>query len=80
MRVLTTDGVLDLEVADEDERSAVASHWNYVDLYLATGNTEGLDDLRGLKVAGKELETDGGFIAEREAEGQLGIGDIYNAG
>lgn len=34
MRVLTREGVLDVEVTDEFERSALGGYWNDVRVYL----------------------------------------------
>ena len=77
MRVLTTDGVRDLEVVDPRERSRAASHWNEVKRYLGTGDARRLDPFEGQTVAGFELETDPDVIDERESDGDLDIEKIY---
>jgi hypothetical protein len=92
IRVLTTEGVLDLEVVDQDERSLAASHWNAVKRYLGTGKTDRLDEFKGQTVAGFrpetdrepetdpdvfELATDPDVIDERESDGELDIERIY---
>jgi hypothetical protein len=76
MRVLTTEGVMDLDLGDPDERSRAGSHWNAVTRCLGTGEPHSLVDFRGRMVAGFELETDPNVIEIREAEGDLEI-DIY---
>lgn len=77
MRVLTIQGVRDIDVADRDERSRAGTHWNTVNRYLGTGETDRLDDFAGQTVAGFELETDPDVIDERESDGELDIERIY---
>ena len=77
IRVLTTDGVRDLEVVNPDERSQAGSHWNEVKRYLGSGKTRRLDRFEGQTVAGFELETDPDVIDERESDGELDIEKIY---
>src|SRR5947207_2244221 len=76
MRVVTTRGVLDLEVHDPGERSIAASHWNAVKGYLGDDETVLLPFAK-LTVAGYELETDLDVIDIRESEGDLDIEHIY---
>jgi len=77
MRVLTSDGVRDLEVRDTQDRSLVGDHWNAIQHFLGTGKTDQLARFGGLTVAGVELESDPDVIEDREAEGDLDIDHVY---
>ncbi len=87
MRVVSTDGVVDVDVADEGERSLVGSHYAAVRGYLDTGRTDRLADFEGRIVVGVdpqtgevdpyELEVDPDALDDREAEGDLDIDHIY---
>ena len=77
MRVLTTDGVRDIRIPDAGDRSLAGEHWNAVQRFLATGDSDQLARFRGLPVAGVELETDPDVIEDREVEGDLDIDHIY---
>jgi hypothetical protein len=77
MRVLTTEGVMDLDLRDPDDRSIAGSHWNVVTHFLGSPDTADLGRFKGLTVAGFELETDPDVIEIREGEGDLDIETIY---
>jgi hypothetical protein len=77
MRVLTTEGVVDLDLSDPTDRSAAGSHWNAVTRFLGTGEIDDLVDFRGQTVGGFELETDPDIIEIREGDGDLDIERIY---
>jgi len=76
MRVVTTLGVLDLEVLDPEERSIAASHWNAVKGYLGDDESA-LIPFQSLTVAGHELETSLDVIDIRESEGEFDTEHIY---
>jgi hypothetical protein len=77
MRVLTSDGLRDLDIQDPQDRSVIGTHWNAVGRFLNTGEADQLAPFRALRVAGVELETDPDVIEDREAEGDLNIEHIY---
>ena len=77
MRVLTREGILDVEVADELERSALGSYWNDVRLYLE-GQAYDLRQYTGVVVGGYVLETDVEWIEYWADSGELEFEDIYS--
>ncbi|QEC48539.1 hypothetical protein FSW04_13835 [Baekduia soli] len=79
VRVVTTEGVMDLELPDAEQRSVAGSHWNAVTAYLR-GDTNALAPYARQQVAGFELETDPDLIDIREAEGELDVETIYPKG
>jgi hypothetical protein len=79
MRVLTSDGVRDLDIPDPEDRSLIGEHWNAIQQFLGTGKTDQLARFGGLTVAGVELESDPDTIEDREAEGDLDIDRIYSS-
>ena len=52
MRILTSDGVFDVEVPDPVERSILGSYWNHVRLFLE-GEPSNLDQFRAVRIAGR---------------------------
>jgi hypothetical protein len=78
MRLITSDGVQAVFIADEDERSLVARHANAVAQFLATGDTDPLVEFVDTEVAGHRLETDPDALEAWAAEGELEFEDIYN--
>jgi hypothetical protein len=76
VNVVTTQGVLPLELSD-DERSTAAQHVNAATAYRDTGDDSGLGAFRGITVGGHELETDPDQIEFLAAQGQLDFEDFY---
>jgi hypothetical protein len=77
MRVLTREGIVDIEVGDELERSALGSYWNDVRLYLE-GRPYDLRQYAGVVVAGHVLETDVEWIEYWADSGELEFEEIYS--
>jgi hypothetical protein len=73
MRILTTRGVVDAEVSLPLARSAIGSHWNAVQRFLATGETDELQRFRWLPM----LLTDPNEIERLARLGELDVDDIY---
>ena len=57
LRVITTEGIKLVAGLSPATRSLVAKHHNAVRTYLQTGDTHALDEFRGVRVDGHELET-----------------------
>lgn len=77
LRVLTTDGEVDIDTRGSRVASLVAAHQNAVKHFLATGNTTVLEPFVGKKVQGHELETRPEVIEERGHRGELEFEDLY---
>ena len=77
MRVLTRDGVVDLEVNDEYERSVLGSYWNDVQLFLEN-QPYNLDQYRGMTIAGQPLETDLDWLEYWADRDELEFEEIYS--
>ena len=78
MRLITTDGVKAVEIADEHERSTVGSHANAVAQFLATGDTNLLKPFDGIVIADRELLTDPDELEVWAAHGELQFEDVYD--
>jgi len=76
MRILTRDGVLDVEFPDADERSLLGRYWNEVRLFLE-GRPSDLEQFEGARVAGHRLETDPDWIEAWGESGVLDFDEIY---
>jgi hypothetical protein len=77
IRVLTTAGVKDLEIDSPATRSAVGSHWNAVQAFLATGETEPLEPYKTIGINDYRMMTDPDEIERLARIGDLDIDDIY---
>ena len=77
MRILTRDGVENVELQTARGRSAVGSYWNAVQIFLATGDTEPLDSWDGILIRGRRLLTDPDEIERQARIGEIDIDDIY---
>jgi hypothetical protein len=88
MRVITTGGVVDLEIPSPADRSEVGSHSRAVAFFLANPREfRRVEEFEGVEVRGRdpetgelevyELETDPDVIEDRESEGDLDIDHIY---
>lgn len=79
MRLLTRDGVIDEPIEEgSDDASTIGSYWNAIQLFLDTGNVEGLIPFQDVIVAGHRLETDPDWIEYWAYKGDLGFPDIYS--
>ncbi len=76
MRVLTREGVVDVPVAIEEERSLLGSYWHAIREYLESGEETALEPFKGEGVR-LRLETDPDVIEHYANEGELDIDDIY---
>jgi hypothetical protein len=76
-RVLTTDGVKEVDVRSSAQASRVGAHWNAVDTYLRTGHTAGLHKFTTMRIGGVALATDPEQIETYARRGELAIDDIY---
>jgi hypothetical protein len=77
MRVLTTVGVKDLEIESSSARSVVGGHWNAIQAFLATGDTDPLEPYTTSVINGYLLLTDPDEIERLARIGELDIDDIY---
>jgi hypothetical protein len=77
LRVLTTEGELDLDTRSFRTASLVGAHWNAVTRFVETGDTTRLAPFVGKKVQGHELETRQEVIEERAHRGELSFEDLY---
>jgi hypothetical protein len=77
MRILTTQGVEDLDLRTPQARSAVGSHWNAVQSFLRTGSTDELERFEGIRIRGRRLLTDPDEIERLAPIGELDVDDIY---
>lgn len=77
MRILTSDGVEDIEVHTEQGRSLVGGYWSAVQRFLATGETSALEAYSVTLVSDRLLLTDPDRIERFAQVGELDIDDIY---
>ena len=77
MRILTKDGVEDVELETLRARSTVGSYWSAVQRYLYTGNTDRIEGFKGVRIRRKRLLTDPDLIDRYARIGELDIEDIY---
>jgi hypothetical protein len=77
MRILTSGGVADVELRTFAARSKVGSYWNALQHFLATGETERLDEFRRTLIKGHRLLTDPDEIERLARLGELDVDDIY---
>jgi len=78
MRVLTTAGLRDMELEPFASRSAVGSHWNAVQAFLATGDTNPLRPFESVLIGDYLLLTDPDEIERLARIGELDVDDIYD--
>ena len=80
MRVLTTDGLVEVHLPDDEDRSVVGSYWNAVGHYVRTGSTDQLDEFASVDVGGGlVLETDPDANDEFWFGGELDFLDVYTS-
>lgn len=78
MRLISTEGVIDVEVRSSRQASLIGRHMNAVKTLLVTGDDEPLRAFEGEKVAGHQLETDPEVIEELARVHELSFEDIYS--
>ena len=78
MRLLTTDGVVEVGVAEEDDRSDIGLHWNAIQHLLDTGDDDRVKDFEEVEIEGYALETDADKITRWAKQGDLDFEDIYD--
>ncbi len=89
MRILSTEGVVEAEVADSGDQSRVIAHWHAVYLVLE-GNLDQIEQYHGLVIVGEieedrndtvprafALETDPDTITRWAKQGDLDFDDPY---
>ncbi len=76
MRILSTEGVVEVEVGDRDERSLVIAHWHAIDR-VREGDTSKIGDYAGKRAAEHELEADPKTITRWAKQDDLDFEDIY---
>lgn len=79
MRILTRVGVRDVDLPEFSDRSIVGGHWNAVQNFLYTGETDELERYRGVQVAGRPLLTDPDKIERLARIGDLDFEEIYES-
>ena len=79
MRVVSTEGVVDVDVRGSRQARRLAQHMNAVKQFLATGDAEALERFEGVRVAGVQLETDPERIEELGRLHELSFEDIYSS-
>jgi hypothetical protein len=77
MRILTDDGVVDVEVPDEGTASLVGLYWNAVHGFLRTGDEDAVRAFGGTQIAGQPLLVDLDLIEYYARLGELDVDDIY---
>jgi hypothetical protein len=77
MRILTAEGVEDLELETFRARSIVGQHWNAIQHFLATGETDSLDLFQDLRIRGRRLLIDPDEIEQLARIGELDVDEIY---
>lgn len=77
MRILSKQGIAEVEVSDFWDRSDIGLHWNAVQRLLNTGRDDELKPFAGRAIAGHELETDPKRITRWAKQGELDFEDIY---
>jgi hypothetical protein len=77
MSVLSSDGVVDIDVRGSRARSTVGRHWNAIQRFAATGDVGVLRSFAGRRVGGAELASDPDQIEEFLRRREIDIDDIY---
>ena len=77
MRILTPEGLVEIDVPDPGERSIVGDYWNAVQYRLDTGWDSELRRFDGATVMGLPLETDGRRVDRWARQGEIDFEDIY---
>ena len=76
MRLVSTRGVVEVGLT-QTQASVIGGHMTAIKTYRRWGDTERLDEYRGRRVAGHELETDLDVLDELLRRGELDWLDLY---
>ena len=80
VRLVTVDGVVDIELPERDDRDLARDHFQAVTTYLANGSDksiEQLDRFRDAQIAGYQLEIDPNVIDALDDSGELDLTELY---
>jgi len=77
MSVLSTEGVVDIDVRGSRARSIVGRHWNAIQRFAVTGDVGVLSPFEGKSVGGAALVTDPDQVEEFLRRREIDIDDIY---
>ncbi len=80
VRLVTVEGVLDVNLPAQEQRSLARDHFEAVWTYLTSGSKASVDSLaafRDVQIAGLELESDPDVIDALDDSGELDIGELY---
>lgn len=80
VRLVTVDGVLDIELAERDDRALAGAHFQAVLTYLADGSDKNIKQLgtfRDIQIADRRLEIDPEVIDNLDDSGELDLGELY---
>jgi hypothetical protein len=77
MSVLSSAGVVDVDVRGSRARSLVGRHWNAIQRFAATGDVGVITPFEGKHVGGAELASDPDQIEEFLRRREIDIEDIY---
>jgi hypothetical protein len=80
VRLVTVDGVLDIELAERDDRYLARDHFQAVSTYLANGSDKSIEQLarfRDAQIAGHQLEIDPDVIDALDDSGELDLAELY---
>lgn len=77
--VVTPDGIMwvPADELERHERSAAATHLNYITQALATGDYSQLDEFRGVQLGGLPLATDPDTLENLDDRGELALDTFY---
>ena len=80
IRVLTPDGVVEVDLPDDRERSTVGRYWNAISDYTRNGRTDRLSEFESVEVGdGLRFETGPDAIDEFWFSGELDFLDVYTS-
>lgn len=77
MRILTEGGINDVELRTFRARSTVGRHWNAVQSFLVSGESDALEPFARTLIKGRLLLTDPDEIERLARIGELDVDDIY---
>ena len=77
MSMLSTEGVIEVDIRRSGEATLIGAHWAAVGRLLERGDTSGLRPFARRKVAGHRFETDPAAIEDLGRRGVVSFEDIY---
>ncbi|MGI8557665.1 MAG: hypothetical protein ACR2ND_05065 [Solirubrobacteraceae bacterium] len=81
IRMLTDDGVEEFEITvGSDAARIIGQHWNAVQHFLHTGETDRLNQFATTSIGGRRFAVDPDWIERWAARGELDFEDIYESG